>query len=109
MEKDKEKQLNDSIKFINAFTCNINIDDIRLLSIVMDIYIENAMEDKIKSKLKNPEKILDGRSNFNYKCKLLDAFGVFDEGKGKKLRINIKNIHRIRNEYGVNPSEWTMS
>ncbi len=99
MEKSKEELLKEVNKSITAFVNDANINDIRLLSIIMHLYLESYMNNIISSKLKHPERIID-RLPFYRKCTLLDAFGIFDENIN--LKNNINKINKIRNHYAHN-------
>lgn len=98
MEKDKEELLTKSLNFGFALISNININDIRFLSIIMHQYLEYYIDGIIQRMLRHPDKILNDL-NFDKKCKLLIAFGFFDEVEGKKLLVNIKLMNMIRNHY----------
>ena len=63
---------------------DIQIEDMRLLGIIMNLYLEyiyiNAI---IRSKFKHPEPILN-KFGFKQKCLLIKALGLFDGQRGKK-------------------------
>jgi hypothetical protein len=79
----------------------INIYEMRFLSIIMHQQIENCIDSIISRSFKHPEKIFKSHNNFGFKEKyiIVEALGIFDYERGKKLKTNIDAIQQLRNQY----------
>ena len=105
MELPEEKRKKVLKRMSNVFATvlmglkDIQIEDMRLLGIIMNLYLEyiyiNAI---IRSEFKHPEPILN-EFGFNEKCILIKALGLFDGQEGKKLLENVIKMNEIRNFY----------